>query len=534
MAKLAEVRIMIRRIRLIVALITALIGFASLPAVAQSGRVFYIDYAGGSNSNPGTKASPWKTQPFMNHSAACDGGRGPSYAHQAGDRFIFKGAVTWPASCFEIYISVGGSAGNPDYYGVDQTWYSGGSWTRPLFDFNYQVPGLGNHAIATTGAANFTAGVPYLTFDNLEIAHLNSYPSASDLTTSAAIVLGGSFSWDAAPGTTVENCYIHDWVSTTNQIYNNTILSYATIYGAALVTNTETSDANGYYYVGGVRQNEVSSGGCAGCGEMANSKIHDGWIGCSACGSVHDSEFYNIFGGVDVGIHTHVIYDDALSAQSTYAVYNNAVHDTYAGLITDLFYHTAIYNNVFWNNQNNAGISIYHCANGAGTYSPCGDKTSQVGYVLNNTIDMTNGSGACYRWDEVDGVQGMGTLYFQNNICIPAAGAVGGFNVATQHVSNNYTMSPSEASSYGFTSAQKYAPSSSDPHVTGQGANLSSLATASLASLGFDTAGAPWSRGSYVPRSTSWDLGAYVVAASQSQSSDSKPNPPTNLTATLQ
>src|SRR5579862_904931 len=112
-----------------VALVTALIGFTSLPAAAQSGRTFYIDYASGSNSNPGTKASPWKSHPYMQAGAGCTGGgTAPAYSHQAGDHFIFKGGVTWPAACFTLDIRAGGNSGAQDYYGVDQSWYSGGAW----------------------------------------------------------------------------------------------------------------------------------------------------------------------------------------------------------------------------------------------------------------------------------------------------------------------------------------------------------------------------------------------------------------------
>ena len=131
---------MLRRTHFIViALVTALIGFVSLPVAAQSGRTFYIDYSSGSNSNPGTKASPWN-HPYM----AC--GAAPSYSHIAGDHFIFKGGVTWPAACFEMSIPAGGTSSAQDYYGVDTTWYAGGSFARPLFDLNYTVP-AGNHVI---------------------------------------------------------------------------------------------------------------------------------------------------------------------------------------------------------------------------------------------------------------------------------------------------------------------------------------------------------------------------------------------------
>ena len=158
---------MVRRIKLIFAFVTIFIGFASFPAAAQSGRIFYIDYASGSNSNSGTSNSaPWKTHPYMQTSAACTGsGSAPSYSHQAGDRFIFKGGVSWPAACFMMTLQAGGSSSSvQDYYGVDQTWFAGGSFARPKFDPNYQVP-TGNVLIAGTASA------VNIVFDHLEIVH---------------------------------------------------------------------------------------------------------------------------------------------------------------------------------------------------------------------------------------------------------------------------------------------------------------------------------------------------------------------------
>jgi hypothetical protein len=151
---------MVRRIHFFAATIAALIGFASVPAAAQSGRTFYIDYASGSNANNGTsRTTPWKTHPYMNHSAGCDNSSGPTYQHQAGDRFIFKGGVTWPAACFTMSIGAGGTPSAQDYYGVDLTWYSGGAFTRPLWDLNYAAL-----KIVVWGSSGDTG---YHTFDNI-------------------------------------------------------------------------------------------------------------------------------------------------------------------------------------------------------------------------------------------------------------------------------------------------------------------------------------------------------------------------------
>ena len=89
---------------------------------------YYIDYENGLDSNDGTSTTtPWKLCPGMVGFAG-------SYSHSAGDAFVFKGGVTWPAASLPLTIGYSGVAGNPDVYTSDQTWYDGASWTRPTFD----------------------------------------------------------------------------------------------------------------------------------------------------------------------------------------------------------------------------------------------------------------------------------------------------------------------------------------------------------------------------------------------------------------
>ena len=100
--------------RLFFALLVIL--FAAMPCRAAT---YYIDYASGADGNNGAaKATPLKHHPYMT-------GWTGSYSHSAGDRFIFKGGVTWPNACFPLTVQAGGASGTPDYYGVDATWYTG-------------------------------------------------------------------------------------------------------------------------------------------------------------------------------------------------------------------------------------------------------------------------------------------------------------------------------------------------------------------------------------------------------------------------
>src|SRR2546427_5305906 len=101
-----------------------------LVTVRAAAATYYIDFSAGSDSNSGTSTSTsWKRHPYMQ-------GFTGSYSHSSGDRFIFKGGVSWPNACFNITVNNGGATGNPDYYGVDTNYYSGASWSRPIWDLS--------------------------------------------------------------------------------------------------------------------------------------------------------------------------------------------------------------------------------------------------------------------------------------------------------------------------------------------------------------------------------------------------------------
>jgi len=126
---------------------------SSLLSSQASAATYYIDYAGGLDSNNGTSmASPWRLAPGMQ-------GFTRSYSHQNGDIFIFKGGVTWPSTVYPWIIKNGGGSGSPDIYTTNHSWFSGGSFTQPIFDDGSSHPGA-------TGMLNVN-GLGYLTFNDL-------------------------------------------------------------------------------------------------------------------------------------------------------------------------------------------------------------------------------------------------------------------------------------------------------------------------------------------------------------------------------
>lgn len=129
----------------------------AMPAGALC-TTYYLDFGSGFDSNAGTsKTAPWKRAPGM-------AGFAGSYSHTAGDQFIFKGGVTWDKTVFNWTISNSGSSTTPDYYGVDKTWYSGASWSQPIFD--------GGGAVAQNNVKNIHVIGSFVTLDNLKIQNL--------------------------------------------------------------------------------------------------------------------------------------------------------------------------------------------------------------------------------------------------------------------------------------------------------------------------------------------------------------------------
>ncbi len=513
---------MVRRAYVIVfALVMALIGFATLPAAAQTGRTFYIDYASGSNSNSGSsKSTPWKTHPYMQTGANCtESGSAPPYAHVAGDQFIFKGGVTWPVACFQMSIPAGGNSGASDYYGVDQTWYSGGSFARPLFDMGQNVPG-GRHVI--TAASSFGG---YATFDNLEIANQQvplGAVNADDAYNFAAVT--GSL-----PGVLIENGYIHDWISNTDVAAQSSSFPWPYSAGSIddghdriTVDHMTVSGAGSWIYNGSTKVTGGYSGGCVNCGTVSNSTWHDVGAFCFTVPSCHDNEVYNVkqssYDLCACRPHSQVVEDDEPSGTSAggwMKVYNNIIHDNSgAGVTIYVPYDSYVYNNVMWNNANgNIRLTII-----------ARDSASALGYVYNNTVDCSNNTpciGTDSKGSDLGGLDLKNNQWITNGspTCFGQTGC-GSLNIVQ---SNNVTMSTGTAASEGYTRSNLYQPMASTGGTVNGGVSLSGDCSGALTSLCYDRLGNP--------RLTSWDAGAYEFGG---QAQSSKPNPPTNLTATVQ
>lgn len=442
----------------------------SLP-VEPSGnrsRTFYIDHASGSDSESGTsKSSPWQSVPG---SPAFTG----TYSHQAGDRFIFKGGVTWPSTEFPIHDVNGGVSGNPDYYGVDPTWYSGASWSRPIWDAG------GSSAVGTSGC------------------------SASFMKMDAAYeVLDGFEMRDVYLGCTSH----YNWVDTTsaNQVVDN-------IYGHDWVRGGAWSDRNdSFYIVEGGQNNEFINGECSGldatnsgdAGECSLADIDrgDGVVSMPNellpfCGSQtsYEEVSHSTLGKLNAsfdGAHENMIESNSAHCKTHY-IYNDVFTDELTGVEVFLgnppgFSGTAdsvaYYDNVsYWTvGQNNFPLYM-DCRNG--------DAVTLAAY--NNTIYSQGGAAI----GQITNGTSCGNAIIENNHFINTNATGYRWSTGTVAASHNCVQSSSRADGQGYTSTHRYAPTANTGCTVGTGLDLS----ATIPALDVNGSGRP--RGA-------WDEGAY-------------------------
>lgn len=151
---------------------------------------YYIDYEKGDDTKSGKDTlNSWKNHPYMKNWKG-------SYNHNPGDSFIFKGGITWENEAFSLAILDGGDESNPDVYTSDSNWFSGKSWSRPVFDLQHKRLENPPYAVSINNIKN-------IRFENFEIKN--------------QIIWGeNAWSWGSIHINNSENivinkCYVHSW-----------------------------------------------------------------------------------------------------------------------------------------------------------------------------------------------------------------------------------------------------------------------------------------------------------------------------------
>jgi hypothetical protein len=486
---------------------------------------YYISQAG-SDSNSGTsKAAAWQHAPYMHSFTG-------SYTHATGDQFIFHGGDTWTASTDYLNIPNGGASGNPDYYGVDKTWYSGASWNRPIMSIAGTLPNQDSY----NESRIFAISAAWITFDNWEITGgscSSTGPVAqnyfnNDGTYDGIVVTNGYFHAFQPPSGGCGNTKLGDGQNAAVWIYTQIGTSLSNCHGSFdhnLVDGTDGSGAKGYLTI-------VADP--APCAAFAYNVTHDI---CSGFGgnftSAHDNVVGNFGGQIGQyecassgGIHNHAIRTN-IDAN----IYNNTLYDTESEVIS--FNPQSggpgsyVYNNVLWAN-NASAIDI----------GDNGTNTTGAAYIFNNTIEQQSG-GAYVYGNCINLENNVGTLLLANEYHIFATGSSNGcINIANPPFSvggkgtagtliynagNNFYSNLATANSDGYNVSQTYvySPTSAGSPTVGIGANETSYggsndttyACAQVTVAGVAGVSCPARTTNARPTSGAWDAGAYEFSA---------------------
>jgi hypothetical protein len=534
--------------------LTFMIGF--MTTGVASATKYYIA-ANGNDANSGTSnTTPWQHAPGMpNCKSTCAGA-----AIQAGDSIIFRGGDTWHFGNSSLTPYVGGqswnfshsgSTGSPIYIGVDQTWYAGSSWARPLFS--------GDDAITTNTVNSCTydfnnINVVLLGTDNhirLDNIEMSGFCYSGQSGVNAGFVnFGGT---DAI----IENMYFHGMTIQTDLTDDEQVaihgsgngfkadLTNQCIYN--VFDNSDGSLGNSGTYPNGKASMEAIQNACAVVAFSVFNRVSNGMV--SSTSSVHDNLFHDMY-EPQGSVHGNIwnVNNDGLTPLGNQLFYNNVMYNINEGVGIWFEQNPAGYyfNNVSWNISNSA-----NCLRVGGSNVTTMLPVTTM-YIYNNTWDApctVRGTAPSPGGDPAQN----GPVYFQNNHLIGFG--ITSFSTGTGVLYNcdagaicTWTDNGSElfqteaaANAQGYTQANSYAPSSGGSTI-GAGANLSTLCNVFSPDSEFcggtsDGANEKGSNGGEVasnpaipmiPRQTSWDIGAYKFG------SGNAPAPPTGLTASVQ
>jgi hypothetical protein len=475
------------RVALLLALLTPLPSFAAggtCPSSVPSGitSCYFIDFVSGLDTNNGTtESTPWQHAPGM---TGVVNNVGPgTIDDEAGDKcgsspcsypnigFIFKGGVTWPYSVWPMVMRLQGtSLSAPVYWGVDPTWYSGSSWTRPRLDFG----GSANGKQCSTMI--MWAPVQYVIWDNFEFTDLYWSHTCNGASNGSISYLNINGAHSGGSYNEIKNNYFHGW---THEAYspNSTADGCDLISGTTQGTDIGSSFHNNV--VNGSDSNNSSGYSCAALWGSPNivynnyfAYLANGFIGI-ASGQLeqwYQNTCTNLEASYDTTQHTQCF--ETNTDQGT-VMYNNLFQHVRVGIVinisTQYGYTSYFWNNVVWDTQDNSNIV---------DFSYPGGSTGGSLYELNNTIEA-GVDGANPSSTLVNCLSGQQACVFKNNHIISSTAQSCGSETNCS-ASNNVVQSQTLANQQGYAGSSPYPffpPAAGGGSTTGNGLNLT-LATA--------------------------------------------------------
>lgn len=223
-------------------------GWLLLLSLAAQAATYYVDYANGSDTNAGTKVSPWQRAPGMRGCAnIC-----ASTTVNAGDSIILKGCVSWLNAVAPWRPTYSGTNGSPVYIGVDATWWDStvsgcaSAWGRPIIN----MQGLSTDRGDSLEIVFDNRAASYITWDNFEIINWLTQPDATPGNRFAELYAVSSAS-AGANNNIIQNMYVHAWINPYISIGTGNLTNGSCVISNYVPYSYSPSPAAGWVIVGG-------------------------------------------------------------------------------------------------------------------------------------------------------------------------------------------------------------------------------------------------------------------------------------------
>jgi hypothetical protein len=491
---------------------------------------YYIDYASGSDSNNGRA----KTTAFKNipGSGACNS-TCASTTPRPGDSFILRGGVTWPNAALGINWIWSGNATTSSpgcagagciYIGVDQTWYSGSAWTRPILSGGGSVVNTPPNGVANTILRLYAN---YVIVDNIEFTGLfwnastrggtnlelaGGTPGVGTNVTLESIYIHGWSHGTAGSGTTETPCGVNGDTSNPNNNVNSILIN-------SVIDGSDTDKQSCSAIFGGppyIQHNFIQW--------VTSGAIIDGTV------SFDGNTILHVPASFDNSAHTNGV---EVNYSQNMTLSNNLIAHLGSGtlgiwLAPDSGYTATAFNNVVYDTDTTNVIDLA---------APVDGGNGGTDNLYNNTVECgpdSNPNAVC-----AAGINSrVAAVTLENNHFITNAGNYWGTNGVTPTLITNLLQTSSSASSQGYTSNEVYpfTPTSPSDGTVGAGTNMTSKCSSFPTLCGDAAVGVAYNAANHTvsypnrpingrPSSGNWDIGAYLYG------SFPPPGPPSNLIA---
>jgi hypothetical protein len=460
---------------------------------------------------------------------------------QAGDQFILRGGDVWhwgsgSPTGIPWSWNWSGTSGGRIYIGVDQTWFSGSSWTRPVMNGDNPLSTSAVGSCAFFSGGQFVQNANFVDFDNVEFKGMCW--SGADGRGASSCSSGCDYSQLTMNAnthdSTFENLYIHGWTHTPFSCSFTTQLNGTCDVAMSILNDSHSNGDVNNRYIGIVIDGSDSDRRSGGCIAYGGYDIHNSVCRFNSQAFVtNNTRFFhdNLIEFIDEsgdGVK-HSNGWELNGSNTDLDWYNNVVRHigTVATIGVNLWFNPAgtlrAYNNVvydihmaggnYWDVAGNGPEIIYN-------------NTLEGGPIANNTFQPP--------------------ITSRNNHFIGCTGVSGGCFLSASNVNdaNSVFQTESVANAQGYVAANNFGPTAATNATVGAGTNLTSVGCSTFAGICQDTTlGVGYDSVNHVvivpgrtpnarPASGAWDAGAYFFGGTPVTGSN-PPSPPTGLSAVV-